>query len=68
MEKNGRIIKVELIETKNIFESDMKLMDELENHYTIKKILENINKYWKKEQTKDPIPEILFNGKFKYIK
>jgi len=64
---DGEIVKVELVETKNIFESDMKLMDNLENHYSINKINENIYKYWNRNFTDKPLIEVLFNGTFKFL-
>jgi hypothetical protein len=63
----GKIVKVELLETKNIFESDMKLMDNIKNHYTIKRINENINNYWNKKYTHKPTIEVLFKGILKIV-
>jgi len=62
------IVKVEIIEAENIFEYDMMFMENIENHYTIKMINENINKYWNKEFTSNPLIEVLLNGKFKIVK
>jgi hypothetical protein len=65
---SNKIEKVKLVDTEKIFESDMRLMDDLENHFTIKNIFVNINNYWNREYTNNPVPEILFKGKFKFIK
>jgi len=64
---NGEIVGIEIVESNNIFESDMQLMDKLENHFTINTINTFIDNYWNRIYTQKPIIEIMFQGKFKII-
>jgi hypothetical protein len=64
---NGEIVGIEIEEIDGIFESDMQIMDRIENHYTMNKINSLINNYWEKKYSNEPIIEIFFKGKFKIV-
>ena len=61
----GVICEVELIETKSIFEADMKLLDNIPNYHTTARTEIAADIYWAGEQTEEPIIEVLFHGKCK---
>lgn len=64
----GQIKKIELVETKNSFRGDMSIIDALENSISRDELLETIRKYWRGEKSDNPVTEIVFQGKFRFLK
>lgn len=60
----GLIHKVELVETTNLFQGDMSIMDAIQNSISRDELIEVIRNYWKGEKTDNPIMETVFQGKY----
>jgi hypothetical protein len=64
----GKIYEMELLEIEEIFEADMKKIDDIENHILFLDLFNKINDYWNGNFTDNPIKEIIFKGRYKYKK
>lgn len=62
----GKIYEIELIQIDQLFKSDMKIIDNLENQILFEDLVNEFMRYWKAEYTREPIKEIIFQGKYKY--
>ena len=63
----GNVVEIELIETRNVFEADMKIIDDIENSISRDELLETVRKYWRGEKSANPIMEIIFQGTYKLL-
>lgn len=63
---NGKIYEIELIDTEDFFEADMRIIDNIENHILFEDLINEFADYWKGKNTSNPIKEIIFQGKYKY--
>ena len=59
----GTICEVELLQTRELFRSDMNLMDNMQNFYSTHEALHASNEYWTAKPSATPLYEILFQGK-----
>jgi hypothetical protein len=64
----GKIYEMELLEIEEMFEADMKKIDDIENHILFLDLFNKINDYWNGDFTDNPIKEIIFKGRYKYKK
>jgi hypothetical protein len=62
----GKIYEIELIEMNEFFEADMKIIDNIENQILFEDLVNEFANYWRADFTKEPIKEIIFQGKYKY--
>jgi hypothetical protein len=62
----GKIKGIELIETRNLFQGDMKILDDVEISISRDELIEMVRKYWRGEQTDNPIIEIIFQGTYRF--
>ncbi len=58
----GQICQVELIKTRTLFKADMKLLDEIPNHFTYRQAAKQVDKYWNGKISTKPVFEYLFQG------
>ena len=65
---NGIIYEIEIIQSREYHEADMKIIDNITNHILYKDLKNEFEDYWNKKKTSSPITEIIFQGKYKYIK
>lgn len=63
--KSYSIAEIIPVNIENYFISDIKHIDNIENHITSDEYRNIANKYWKKEFTDEPILEVFFHGTFK---
>lgn len=66
LEGLGNIYEVEILEAVEYFEGDMNFIDNVQNHILFEDLINKYADYWRGKQTGNPIPEIVFQGKFKY--
>jgi hypothetical protein len=59
----GKMCEVELLETKSLFSSDMKIIDLIPNEVSFKEAKIELDKYWNQKHTSNPVIEHLFEGK-----
>ncbi|GIQ59573.1 hypothetical protein Flavo103_27090 [Flavobacterium collinsii] len=64
----GTIYEVELIQVVKMFEGDMMLIDNVQNHILFLDLMTQMNDYWKGVHTQDPIREIIFQGSYLYTR
>lgn len=62
----GKIYEIELLETNELFEADMKIIDNIENQILFEDLLNEFTDYWRGDFTLNPIKEIIFQGSYKY--
>lgn len=63
----GEICQVELIEIQKLFKADMNLIDLIPNHSTYGEAEGNINDYWNRNSSNNPVYEFLFQGTCRLI-
>ncbi len=66
LNNKGKIYEIEIIEQKSYFEGDMKFMDNFDNQILFLDLINEFNDYWESKTTKEPIIEVIFQGKYKY--
>lgn len=62
----GNVVEIALIETRNVFEADMQIIDDIENSISRDELLETVRMYWRGEKSANPIMEIIFQGTYKF--
>lgn len=62
----GKIYEIELLEKNNIFEADMRIIDNIQNQILFEDLINEFSDYWKGKLTLNPIKEIIFQGSYKY--
>lgn len=60
----GKIYEVELIEVEKYFETDMRVIDNIENQILFEDVINEFSDYWQGKLTENPIKEIIFQGKY----
>lgn len=60
----GSVSEVEITEVKNMQECDMNIIDHIPTTVSRDELYEILRKYWRGEKTDDPVPEIIFQGKY----
>lgn len=66
--KNAQLCEVEIIDEYNSFLGDMQWIERIdENTAKASDIIDAFKHYWLGELTNDPIPELLFKGKYRLI-
>ena len=63
--ESSRLCEVEIIEQYDSFLADMQWLEQIdENQAKAGEIIDTFSRYWKGEFTDNPIPELLFEGKY----
>lgn len=59
------MVEIETVRTDNIFEGDMKIIDDIENSISRDELTEKIRQYWMGIQTTNCIKEYIFQGEYR---
>ncbi|WP_313360783.1 hypothetical protein [Empedobacter sp.] len=63
---NGKIYEVELIEIDQLFEGDMKIIDDIPTYILFEDLINEFDAYWQGQEELEPVKEFIFQGKFRY--